>query len=153
MPKRSRSKLAPQAPQDVARHSQACGGRSKFVWWTAALLALVVSVIYSGALDSPFIFDDFNSIQSNETIVSLWPLWASDGPRGPLNTPLGAPTTARPVVNLSLALNYWFGELDPTGYRVVNIVLHIGSGILLGGIVRRTLRLPCFGDRFEGAAD
>jgi tetratricopeptide (TPR) repeat protein len=126
--------------------------RSKFAWWTAALLAIVITVVYGRAVDVPFIFDDFNSIQTNETIVSLWPLWSAEPPLGPLNTPRSAPTTARPVVNLSFALNYWFGELDPTGYRWVNIALHVGTAILLAAVVRRTLKLPYFMGRFDGTA-
>jgi tetratricopeptide (TPR) repeat protein len=126
---------------------------SRFAWWSAALLAIVIAVVYGRAVDVPFIFDDFNSIQTNETIVSLWPLWSAEPPLGPLNTPRSAPTTARPIVNLSFALNYWFGELDPTGYRWVNIALHVGTAILLAAIVRRTLKLPYFEGRFDGTAE
>ena len=57
--------------------------RSNLAWWTAALLTIVIAVVYGGAVDVPFIFDDFNSIQTNETIVSLWPLWSAEPPFGP----------------------------------------------------------------------
>jgi protein O-mannosyl-transferase len=153
MSKRRRPQKVIHPPSDVARDSRAGGARSSSAWWTAALLAVAITAIYGRAVDAPFIFDDFNSIQTNETIVSLWPLWSADAPLGPLNTPRSAPTTARPLVNLSFALNYWFGELDPTGYRWVNIMLHIGSAILLGAIVRRTLRLPYFDGRFDSTAN
>jgi tetratricopeptide (TPR) repeat protein len=140
-------------PSDVAQGANALESRSRFAWWTAALLAIVIAVVYGRAVDVPFIFDDFNSIQTNETIVSLWPLWSAEAPFGPLNTPRSAPTTARPVVNLSFAVNYWIGELDPTGYRWVNILLHTGVAILLAAIVRRTLKLPYFEGRFDSAAE
>ena len=153
MPKQPRTQNVGHTPTTSPGGSSAGRARSKFVWWSAALLAIVVTAIYGRAIDAPFIFDDFNSIQTNETIVTIWPLWSADGPLGPLNTPHSAPTTARPLVNLSFALNYWFGKLDPTGYRCVNILLHIGSAILLVAIVRRTLRLPHFEGRFDGTAN
>ncbi len=60
--------------------------------------------------------------------------------------------SARPLVNLSLAVNYHFGQLDPAGYRVFNIVVHLMSALLLWGIVGRTLRLAYFQGRFDGSA-
>jgi tetratricopeptide (TPR) repeat protein len=153
MPKRSRNKKAGEKASDAAQASAAGESRSKVAWWSAALLATIITVVYGRAVDVPFIFDDFNSIQTNETIVSLWPLWSAEPPFGPLNTPRSAPTTSRPIVNLSFALNYWFGELNPTGYRWVNIALHICSAVLLAAIVRRTLKLPYFEGRFDGTAE
>jgi protein O-mannosyl-transferase len=49
-------------------------------------------------------------------------------------------------------LNYWFGKLDPRGYRLINIGLHATSAILLWLIVRRTLRLDFFHDKFAHVA-
>ena len=34
-------------------------------------------------------------------------------------------------MNLSFALNYAWGKLDPTGYRVVNLALHFFAAMLL----------------------
>jgi protein O-mannosyl-transferase len=44
-------------------------------------------------------------------------------------------------VNLSAAVNYYFGRLNPAGYRLVDLLLHALSALLLFDIVRRTLRL------------
>ena len=38
--------------------------------------------------------------------------------------------TGRPVVSLTFALNYAIGGLNVTGYRVVNIALHILCGLI-----------------------
>ena len=56
--------------------------------------------------------------------------------------------TARPVVLLSLAINYWIGEIDATGYHVVNVAIHLLAGLTLFGILRRMLT-----QRFGGSAD
>ena len=48
----------------------------------------------------------------------------------------------RPIVNLSLAINYAIGDLDVLGYHFFNLVVHILATLTLFGIIRRTLRLP-----------
>jgi Tfp pilus assembly protein PilF len=116
-------------------------------------LIVAILAVYGRAIRAPFIFDDYNSVETNETIVRLWPLVGSEAEPGPLRTPQFAPTSARPLVNLSLALNYSYGGLNPIGYHVVNMVLHMASAILLYAIVRRTLRLPYFNHHYDVVAD
>ena len=50
--------------------------------------------------------------------------------------------TRRPVVQLSLALNYAFGGLRVWGYHAVNLTIHLLAGLTLFGIIRRTLSSP-----------
>src|SRR5215475_6867376 len=116
-------------------------------WAVAAALAVFIGVVYVPAINVPFIFDDRPCIVENNSIVSLWPLIGIAKP-GPLNPPTELPTSGRPLVNLSFAINYHFGKLNPAGYRFVNLALHWCSAMLLWAITRRTLRLPYFGDRF-----
>ena len=52
------------------------------------------------------------------------------------------PVSARPLVNLSFAVNYSIGGLSVTGYHVGNIAVHVLCGIVLFALVRRTLALP-----------
>ncbi|WP_428940409.1 tetratricopeptide repeat protein [Fontivita pretiosa] len=111
------------------------------------LLAAVVWYIYGRATGAPFVFDDDASIVQNQTIRSLWP------PSVPLRAPRDYPTAGRPLVNLSFAINYFFGELNPRGYHLFNLILHVLSGWLLFELIRRTLRLERFAGRYEGAAD
>jgi Flp pilus assembly protein TadD len=118
----------------------------------AALLAVSIGAVYARAIHSPFIFDDHNAIHQNESIRSLWPLAGTAARPGPLNPPDNKPTSARPLVNLSLAINYYFGRLSPTGYHVVNVAIHFLSALLILAIVRRTLGLPYFAGRFEDSA-
>jgi tetratricopeptide (TPR) repeat protein len=49
--------------------------------------------------------------------------------------------SGRPVLNLSLALNYAVGGFDLRGFHAFNLLIHILSGLTLFGIVRRTLEL------------
>lgn len=107
-------------------------------------LALAVAAVYGRALDAPFIFDDRPSIVANPSVRRLWPLVGDADAPGPLNPPPLAPTARRPLPNYTFALNYYAGGLDPVGYRVVNLVLHVTTAVLLAVVVARTLRLPYF---------
>ncbi len=121
--------------------------------WTAALaLAIVIVAVYCQSLNAPFIFDDNATILANDSIVALWPPVGSVEHPGPLRPPAPLPTAGRPLVNLSLAVNYLLGGSAPAGYHVVNVLIHFGSALLLWAIVRRTLCLPHFAGRFESSA-
>lgn len=112
---------------------------------TLVVLAAAVSAVYGAAVWTPFYFDDRTAIIENPSIRRLWPPLGDDVTRGPLNPPPLAPTGRRPLPNLSFALNYHWGGLDPTGYHVVSLVLHVLTAVVLAALVRRTLRLPYFG--------
>ena len=92
-------------------------------------------------------FDDVRSIPENPRIRKLWPL--SDVVSSPPGLTLGG----RPVVSVTLALNYALGGLDVRGYHAINLGVHLLSTLLLYGIVRRTLGGPQLRDRYAGWAD
>ena len=96
---------------------------------------MAVVLVYANSLDGAFILDDDQNIEDNRRIRSL----------DNLNEIL---SVGRPLVELSLALNYAYGELDPAGYHVFNILIHILVGLTLYGVVRRTLLLPRLRERF-----
>lgn len=90
------------------------------------------------SLSGPFVFDDTASIVENPTIRHLWPI-------GPVLTPpyVAAETVGgRPVLNLSFAINYLFGGASPLGYHALKGVVHALAGLILFGVLRRTLELP-----------
>jgi len=117
------------------------------------LLASVVAVIYGGALPAPFIFDDKLSVLENPSIRALWPLWGDELQPGPLRPPHDFSTAGRPLVNLTFAVDYHFGRLDPTGYHAFNVIAHFVAALLLWRIVYHTLCLPFFGARIVAAAE
>ena len=117
------------------------------------VLGVVVFVVYYPGMRAPFIFDDSVTIVENRAIRQLWPLVGSGADAGPLNSPKETPIHGRPIVGLSFAVNYYFGGLDPFGYRIVNMVFHFFSALLLWRIVSRTLRLEFFQDRFARVAE
>jgi Flp pilus assembly protein TadD len=104
--------------------------------WPPILLVLLGALAYATGLDNPFIYDDRVSIVDNRTIEDLGNLGAVFSP------PFETPVAGRPLVNLSFAINYAIGGRDVTGYHVVNIALHLACGLLIFGIIRRTLAWP-----------
>ena len=90
--------------------------------------------IYANSFGSPLVFDDQASIVENTHIRRLWPI------ANALSWPAQSSLAGRPFVNLSLAVNYALGGLDPWGYRIGNLAIHICAALVLFAIVRRTLR-------------
>ena len=141
-----------QSPQRP-RHGLPAKWRRRGLMLLAGLfLFATVCLLYSRSVRTPFIFDDGPTIEKNKSIRQLWPPFGDDQQPGPLNPPGQIPTTARQLVNLSFAVNYYFGGLDPFGYHAFNILLHAVSTLLLALIVYRTLRLEYFAGRFDRAA-
>ena len=102
---------------------------------------------YHNSLQGPFIFDDRSSVSENPSICQLWPIWKALSP-SPTSTVGG-----RPIVNLSLAVNYALGGMEVWGYHALNLAVHVLAGLTLFGVVRRTLARPGLRERFGGKAE
>jgi protein O-mannosyl-transferase len=113
---------------------------------SAAILAVGTIAVYGGTLSVPFLLDDKRAIVDNLSIRHLWPLGPVLTP--PANTGVGG----RPLLNFSFALNYAAGGVAVPSYHLVNQVIHVLAGIVLFGLVRRTLRSPALSERFGSAA-
>jgi len=111
------------------------------------VLVLAIFAAYVNSLSGPFVYDDKDSIVENLTLRHLWPL--SDV-LAPLSG--GLTVSGRPVLNLSLALNFAAGGLDVRGYHVTNVLIHALTCLTLFGLVRRTLVLPSLREPFGEAA-
>jgi len=103
----------------------------------AGLIALATLAVYGNSFKGVFVFDDLSGIMENASLRQLWP------PGRPLSPPAGGDTVSgRPLLNLSLALNYAASGYAVWSYHAVNLAIHLGSALLLFGILRRTFRLP-----------
>ena len=92
-------------------------------------LAVVAAggLAFANSFKGALVFDDLTRIVDNPHVRTLWPLW-------PLLT-----ESLRPLVDLSLVVNYALGGLNVVGYHGVNIVAHLLAAVTLYGLVRRTL--------------
>ena len=101
-----------------------------------AAIAAAAVWVYFNSFSGPFVFDDSTWIDTNKSIRHLWPIWPV------LDPPNAGVIGGRPVVSLTLALNYAMGGLNVWGYHAVNLLIHILAAWTLFGLVRRTLLLP-----------
>jgi Flp pilus assembly protein TadD len=118
-------------PNGAACQAPDPGARARLC---AVLLLLAGLTVYANSFVSPFVFDDQGSVVENAHIRRLWPIGNA------LSWPAQSSLAGRPIVNLSLAINYALGGLAPWGYRVGNLAIHICAALVLFGIIRRTLR-------------
>jgi len=141
---------SPSAP--VGESKQQRSSQTQLLLGTV-VLGFSIFWVYWDSLAGPFIFDDTSTIIENVSLRQLWPLLGDSENPAPLSPPAATAVSARPLVNLSLAVNYYFGGLHPTGYRVVNVLLHCFSALLIRSIVARTLHLDYFHGKFRATAD
>jgi Flp pilus assembly protein TadD len=92
------------------------------------LITAAVLGAYAGTCDAPFIFDDIAAVTQNPSIRQL---------TAALAPPPDLSVSGRPLVNLTLALNFAWGGTAVAGYHLVNVALHLASSLLLCGLVRR----------------
>gem|GEM_PF-4717574 len=94
------------------------------------LIGCAAVAAYHDGLFGPFVFDDVPAILENFTIKNL----------GNIGRVLAPPLTAagavgRPIVNLSLAINYALGGTHPVGYHIVNLCLHVLVALTLFSVL------------------
>jgi protein O-mannosyl-transferase len=132
-------------PQTAAGSSFSSSRWTTFL--AGGLIVLATVAAYCNSFGGPFVLDDEVAIARNPTIRELWPLWK---PLCPPNN--GVTVTGRPLLNVSLAVNYAFGGLDVGGYHAFNLAIHVLAALLLFGVLRRTFVLPDLGNTRSVAA-
>lgn len=126
-------KQASVARLDVARSP---------IWMKLVMCALALGAYYN-SFSVPFQFDDHESIVSNGSIRSF---------STALSPPPEIGTSGRPILNLSFAVNYALSKLNVGSYHVVNLAIHVLAGLVLFGLIRRTLLLERFGGAHRASA-
>lgn len=105
------------------------------IFAACGLIAAATTAAYLNSFAVPFLFDDPSSIADNPSVHHLWPFWRVLAP------PHGGLTVSgRPVLNLSLAVNYAISGTEVWSYHALNLAIHLCAGLALFGIVRRTLQ-------------
>ena len=117
------------------------GRRASSLLFTAGSAAalLLVLAAYSNSLDNSFHFDDSHVIEENIFIRDLRnvPRFFTDA-----RTFSCLPTNAtyRPIVSITLALDYWLGRgLIPRAFHVTQILLLVVTGVMLAALFFKIL--------------
>jgi tetratricopeptide (TPR) repeat protein len=97
-------------------------------------MAVALIGAYSNAIHVPFLFDDVPAIVENRSVHAL--ATALSPPQAS-----GVTVSGRPVLNLSLAVNYVIGGTDTRGYHVANVAIHFAAACLLFCVVGRLARM------------
>ena len=118
------------------------------IFFASVVIVLAALAVYSNTFRVPFLLDDFPSVLENPSITKLWPL------SGPLTPPSehGVTVSGRPLLNLSVACNYALSGRDVWSYHAVNLLIHAVAGLVLFGLIRRTLLRPVLAEKFLGLA-
>ena len=99
------------------------------------LISAIAAIVYSNSFDCSFHFDDQPAIVENYAIhrFDLKEIFS---------------TSNRPILDITLAVNYYFGKLNVFGYHLVNLLLHISNGIMLYFIIFQTANLPSMKEKY-----
>ncbi len=111
------------------------------------LLIAITALAYANSLKNDFVWDDYFVVVDNNFIKSWnnFPAIFSKAYLTPLeglksgNLTGSGETTYRPVVTGSYFLDYWLWGLNPFGYHLSSLLLHIANVILLYLLARLLL--------------
>lgn len=113
-------------------------------WQISALIICVVGAMaYATSFKGAFIFDDNYYLMINAPVIQniSWQTLASPA------------TISRPLIGLSLAINYAISGMNPWSYHAFNLLVHLLAALTLFGIVRRTLLSEKLNQRFGRQAN
>ncbi len=110
----------------------------------ALALTLLAIGIYEHTLDAPLVFDDVANIKHNPHVqMNSWSWEQLSG------AAFASRDNDRPLAYVSFAITHWAFAGDVAGQRIVNIAIHILTGLLVFALARLTLlqlqRLGQFG--------
>ncbi len=124
--------------KDQSAHIKHRGGiflSWKTIFFTLLLFATVAIIIYSPCLHGDFVFDDRTYIYDAASPVHISRL-------SQLTDILFSKELVRKIGLISFALNFYFGGLNPYGYHLVNVIIHILNGFILFLLSYTILTLP-----------
>jgi protein O-mannosyl-transferase len=99
-------------------------------------LVMISLLAYHNSIRGVFVLDDYYIIE-NDRLHNLWSIGKVLG------------QTNRPLLNLSLALNYAFGRFEPAGYHVLNLLFHTGSGLALFAFLKKIFASPLLAKEYQ----
>jgi tetratricopeptide (TPR) repeat protein len=102
-------------------------------------LLLLLLVTYGNSSKGVWVFDDEPNIVENKYVHLKTLDWENIQ-----KTFYGIDQKkiSRPVAYFTFGINYYFGQLNPFGYHIVNILIHYCASIFLFLFIYRTLNLP-----------
>lgn len=106
--------------------------------WLLCAGLLLTAVVYGPGLHGSWLFDDYPNIVDNHGVQPAQANLASL-----LNAALSSPASEfkRPLASLSFAANYLATGLDPFGWKLTNLLIHLLNGVLVFLLARALLQV------------
>lgn len=105
------------------------------------LIIIISTVAYSNSFGVPFVFDDGAHITQNRGVhldnlspAKIQRLKETIQEKG------------RSVAEISFAINYYFGKLNPFGYHLFNLMVHMLTAFCVYLLIKITLCIPLAGE-------
>jgi tetratricopeptide (TPR) repeat protein len=127
-----------QTPRDSSKFEKGLKGIPFWHLVAFGLIVITAFLAYSNSFHVPFQFDDRPNLVNNRDVQIRDLTWD----RLDLLVKKSYQDNIRVFSYLTFALNYHFGGLNVFGYHLVNVVIHIGSGIFLYWLLVLTFNLP-----------
>lgn len=108
---------------------------------TFILLSILICQIYSNTLNASWHLDDNHNIVNNPYIQIDHLTFSSLANTLISGSDWSNPELYRPVACFTFALNWYFGQNDPTGYHIVNIAIHIITAFSLFLVLLQIIQL------------
>jgi len=96
----------------------------------ACLVVVAAAIAFHNIFPNAFHLDDFYRVAGNPGIQQVHPIWRHFVDPSTMST-LPRIAAFRPLLPLTLSLNYWWGGESPAGYHAVNLGLHVVSSVLV----------------------
>ena len=91
-------------------------------WRAGALIIIAVGTLaYLTSFEGAFVFDDLDYVGTPD-VRQLLPPW---------DAMFGAKNVSRPLIGLSLAVNYAISGFNPWSYHVLNLLAHLAATLAL----------------------
>lgn len=103
------------------------------------LIAAAIVIVYANALRNGFVFDDVGQIVENQSLRSLSQIKGAFLKALPFGGAFNEEHASfyRPLFWMSLFLDRMVWGLDPFGYHLTNVLLHLFVALLIFSLVRR----------------
>jgi len=116
-------------------------------WRSLAVFGVILAIgfcAYSNSFKVPFQFDDFPNIYHNRSVH--FKSFSFDEVQELIKD--NYKQSIRIFAYLTFGLNHYFGGLNVLGYHLVNVLIHLSSGIFLYWFLLLTFNLPSLRERY-----
>jgi len=122
-----------QSKQEFKKKEEA--SKKKVIWPLLLVIIILGCIVYTGSLKGQFIWDD-NLLVKNYVEIRDW----KHLPRVMTGNLGGAAvyyehSSFRPMQTISYMVDYTFWKMNPFGYRLTSMILHIGVGLAVFGFI------------------